>query len=94
MEIDASFVKDNLKLIKEMANGSEEALVSLRKELNKDFIMSLNLETENAHTDLINELNRMSEEALNADIETEITMNNSNAIAALNEALFTGQATI
>lgn len=94
MEVDASFVKDNLELIKKAANGSEEALVELRAELNKDFVMSLNLETENAHTALIDELNRMSQEALSKDITAEITMNNSDAIAALNEALYTGQATI
>ena len=42
--------------------------------------MNLNLETENAQQELLNELNRMSEEALGADIETEITLNNDKAI--------------
>ena len=94
MEVDASFVKDNLELIKQAANGSEQALVQLRNQLNKDFIMSLVLETDNAHQALIDELERMSQEALNADIGAEITMDNGDAIAALNEALITGQATI
>ena len=94
MEVDGSFIKENLEKIKEVVNGSEEALVELRAELNKDFIMSLDLETDNAENELITELNNLSETALQAGIGVELKLENDTAIEGLNEALATGKATI
>ena len=93
MEVDASFVKDNLEQIQKMAEGDVEALQLVRNELNKDYIMNLVLEGD-LETELANELNRLSDLAMKSPIGTELTINNSNAIAAINEALYTGQATI
>jgi hypothetical protein len=41
--VSANFVEDNLHLIKQMANGSEEALEQLREALVEDFVLNLDL---------------------------------------------------
>ena len=85
---------ENLENIKKAAEGDIVALNELRKAINADFIAHLDLQTDGASEALTAELNRLSEEALNNPIGTELTLNDDKAIAALNEALYTGKATI
>jgi hypothetical protein len=56
--------------------------------------MNLNISDENAKTKLLNSITEMGNMALNADIGTELTLDNEDAMAAINEALYTGEATI
>jgi hypothetical protein len=76
-----------------MAEGDEEALARLRKEVNKDFILHLNISDDNRKA-LEREMDYLSDIAENADIGTQLKLDNSAAIAAINEALYTGEATI
>lgn len=96
IKVSPSFVKntENLENIKKAAEGDIVALNELRKAINADFIAHLDLQTDGASEALTAELNRLSEEALNNPIGTELTLNDDKAIAALNEALYTGKATI
>lgn len=96
IKVSPSFVKntENLENIKKAAEGDVVALNELRKAINADFILNLDLQTDGASEALTAELNRLSEEALNNPIGTELTLNDDKAIAALNEALYTGKATI
>ena len=94
MKVSTKFIKENLDDIKKMADNDAEALQRVRNELNKDFIMNLNISDENAKTKLLNSITEMGNMALNADIGTELTLDNADAMAAINEALYTGEATI
>lgn len=96
MEVSPSFVKnaENLDNIRKAAEGDVEALQALRSALNEDFVTKLDLQTEGASQDLIDFLNSASEQAANKPIGATIEINNSGAIAAINEALYTGKATI
>ena len=94
MKVDAKFIKNNLEDIKAMANNDVEALQRVRNELNKDFIMNLNVADDEAKTALLNSITELGDMALNADIGTQLTLDNEQAMAAINEALYTGEATI
>ena len=93
VEINTSFVKKNLKDIVNMAEGSAKALAKVQKALNEELIIHWYLE-DNLEVELINELNRLSDLALNSPIGTELQLDNSKAIEAINTALETGRATI
>lgn len=94
MKVDAKFVKENLQLIKEMSEGSEQAFVDLRNKLNEDFILKLEFEDNTLNQELLTTLEQLQQEALNNPVGTTLQLDNDKAIAALNEALITGQATI
>lgn len=94
MKVDAKFVKENLQLIKEMSEGSEQALVDLRNKLNEDFILKLEFEDNTLNQELLTTLEQLQQEALKNSVGTTLQLDNDKAIAALNEALVTGQATI
>ena len=94
MKVDAKFVKENLQLIKEMSEGSEQALVDLRNKLNEDFILKLEFEDNTLNQELLTTLEQLQQQALNNPVGTTLQLDNDKAIAALNEALITGQATI
>ena len=93
MKVSTNFVKANLTDIQKMADNDVEALARVRKELNKDFIMNLNIKN-SAKDSLLNALTDLNQIAENAELGTKLTLNNEEAIAAINEALYTGQATI
>ena len=94
MKVDAKFVKENLQLIKEMSEGSEQALVDLRNKLNEDFILKLEFEDNTLNQELLTTLEQLQQKALKNPVGTTLHLDNDKAIAALNEALVTGQATI
>ena len=96
LEVSPSFVKnaDNLELIKKAAEGDVEALQDLRQAINTDFVAKLDLSTVEAENALTEFLNYASDEAAGKPIGSTITLDNTNAIAAINEALYTGKATI
>ena len=93
LKVSAEFIKDNLEDIERMAEGDEKALARLRKEVNKDWILNLNISEDNKNA-LAKEIDELSALAENAPIGTQLTLDNSDAIAAINEALYTGSATI
>lgn len=94
MEINAEFVKQNLTDIQLMTEGNIDALNRLKKKLNEEYIFNLQLEDKNLNQALLDEINRLQDEALNKPIETELRIKEEKAIEALNKALYTGQATI
>lgn len=95
VKVSASFLenKENLEDLEKAANNDTEALARLKKAVNEDFILNLNI-NENTKNILNNKIEELSNLALNSPIGTPLTLDDSQAIAALNEALYTGEATI
>ena len=95
VKVSADFLENeqNLEDLEKAANNDVEALKRLKKAINEDFILNLNI-NENAKNILNQKLMELSDQALNNPIGTSLTLNDDQAIAALNEALYTGEATI
>lgn len=95
VKVSASFLEneEHLRDLEKAANNDVEALARLKKAVNEDFILNLNINetTKEILSDKITELSNL---ALNSPIGTPLTLDDSQAIAALNEALYTGEATI
>ncbi len=95
VKVSADFLEneENLKDLEKAANNDVQALARLKKAVNEDFILNLNI-NENAKNVLNQKITELSDLALNSPIGTSLVLDDSNAIAALNEALYTGEATI
>jgi hypothetical protein len=93
MPISADLVESQLENIQKASEGNVEALEELRKEINKDFILKLNI-SETSKADLITMLDELAAMAADKDIGATLTLDNTDSIAALNEALITGAATL
>lgn len=95
VKVSADFLEneENLKDLEKAANNDTEALARLKKAVNEDFILNLNI-NEDTKNILNSKIQELQAQAQNSPIGTSLTLNDSDAIAALNEALFTGEATI
>ena len=93
VKVSAEFTKKNLKELKKMAEGDVEAFNDLRDAVNEDFILNLNI-NDIAKTALVEKISELSNLADKYPIGTPLVLDDSQALAALNEALYTGEATI
>ena len=93
LKVSAKFIKGNLEDLEAMANGDEEALARLQKALVSDYVLNLSIDEE-YRTALDSALQDLMKQAEGADLHTELTLDNTKAIDAINTALRTGAASI
>ena len=93
LKVSGEFIESNLETIESLANGDDESLTKLQKALVSDYVLHLNID-ESYKIALNNTLQDLMVQAENADINTKLTLDNTDAINAINTALRTGEATI
>lgn len=94
--IDSQFVEDNLDSIREAANGSEEAVNSLRVALATDIVGKMDIEgpdPEATRAELLGLIDDLRNLASSTPIGVEVDVNNNEAFIKLNELLAAGAVT-
>lgn len=91
MNISGTFIKENLPLIEQMANGSEEAFKQVQQNLTEDFVNNLEL-TDRLKNGLLLELQELANQDFT--IDGTLTMDSTSAIEAMNTALENGSTTV